>query len=116
SELSDFGSVIWRVSGPEDCVKPGALMERTSAVMNVVRREFIVPSVEESDKLRPSKQQAELYTRKAWRLHKRGIATGLPPCLVLVVLGRSSPRPTGDANGRAKRVCGRSRTRSRRES
>ena len=77
SELSDFGSVIWRVSGPEDCAKQGALMERTSTEMNVVRSEFIVTSAEERDELRPSKQQAELYTRKAWRLHKRGIATGI---------------------------------------
>src|SRR5260370_13596163 len=72
SELSDFGSVIWRVSGPEDCAKQGALMERTSTEINVVRSEFIVTSVEERDELCPSKQQAKLYTRKAWRLHKRG--------------------------------------------
>ena len=73
SELSDFGSVIWRVSGPEDCEKQGAQMERTSTEMNVVRSEFMVTSVEERDELRSSKQQAELYTRKAWWLHERGL-------------------------------------------
>jgi len=43
--------------------------------MNVVRSEFIVTSLEERDELHPSKQQAKLYTLKAWRLHLRGIAT-----------------------------------------
>src|SRR5258708_3701527 len=58
SESSDFGSVIWRVSGPEDCAKQEAQSERTSRQKNVVRSEFIVASAEEQGGLRPSKQQA----------------------------------------------------------
>ena len=30
-ELSDLGSVIWRVSGPEDCAKQDAESEKTSS-------------------------------------------------------------------------------------
>src|SRR5882724_9985811 len=41
SELSDFGSVICRVSGPEDCAKQEAQSERASRQRNVVRTEFI---------------------------------------------------------------------------
>src|SRR6266404_7097223 len=58
SELSDFASVIWRVSGPEDCAKQEAQSERTNRQRNVVRSEFIVTSAEEQDGLRPSKQQS----------------------------------------------------------
>src|SRR5258708_40107827 len=58
SESSDFGSVIWRVSGPTDCAKQEAQNERTSRQRNVVRSEFIVTSAEEPGGLRPSKQQA----------------------------------------------------------
>src|SRR6266853_5911349 len=58
SESSDFGSVMWRVSGPEDCAKQEAQSESTSRQRNVVRSESIVTSAEEQGGLRPSKQQA----------------------------------------------------------
>src|SRR5712672_3655176 len=113
SEASDFASVIWRVSGPEDCAKQEAQSERTNRQRNVVRSEFIVTSAEEQGGLRPSKQQANCTPGR----HCDCTSGRFGPLFRIGRLG-AQPRAVRAKHAarlrerRAKRVCGRSRTRS----
>src|SRR6266851_627632 len=120
SDSSDFGSVIWRVSGPEDCAKQEARSESTSRQRNVVRSEFIVTSAEEQGGLRPSKQQVNCTPGRDCDCTSGRFEplfwVGRLEAQRRTVWGKTCCAATGDAKPRAKRVCGRSRTRSRRES
>src|ERR1700741_3452728 len=75
AELIDFGSLIWRASGPDDCASTESQTKKSKKERQALRRGFITTSflIRIGQAFRLDSQAGTLYTSASFSVNRSGL-------------------------------------------